>query len=304
MTEPRFPYPTTEPFNFLGLAEQNYETARAVIFPVPYNSTTYWKSDTKDGPRAIIEASRHLELYDQELQKDVSAEVGIYTLPELQVSKNSPRETIARIERVVGRIFKDGKLPLMLGGEHSIGLGAARAAAKTFKNLSVLQLDAHTDSRDEFEGTKFHHGCTMRRIVEDLKLNVTHVGIRSTSEEEAQFLKKSKRNKVFFSPELPAEEIIKNLKKNVYITIDLDVLDTSIMPSVGTPEPGGIGWYETLGLLRAVAKKRNVIGADIVELAPIPGMVAPDFLAAKLAYKLIGYALWHLKNGQKKMEIG
>jgi len=288
----KFSYPSTEPFNFGGLDIQEWETARAAIFPVPYNATTYWKSDTKDGPRAIIEASRHMELYDQELDKDIASAVGIFTLPELEVSKNSPRETIARIERVMAYIFRAGKFPLMLGGEHSIALGGVRAAAKAFpRQLSVLQFDAHTDSRDEFEGTKFHHGCTMRRVVEDLKLNVTHVGIRSTSEDEMAFLKRSKRNIIFFAPELPAERIISTLKKNVYITFDLDYFDTAIMPATGTPEPGGCGWYETLALLKRIATERNIIGADIVELAPIPGMNAPDFLAAKLAYKLIGYVL-------------
>lgn len=285
---PNFNYPATEPFNFLGLDDQNYKSSKFVIFPVPYSSTTYWKAGTKDGPHAIIEASRHIELWDQELQKDPS-KVGIYTLGELQVSKNSPKETIDLIEKIETRLLRDKKLPLMLGGEHSISLGAATAASKKFKNLSILQLDAHSDSRYEFEGTKYHHACHMRRVVEDLKIPAIHVGIRSTSEEEIQFFKKSKLDTIFYAPDLPVDQIISCLTPNVYVTIDLDVLDLGLMPAVGTPEPGGLGWYETLSLLKAVAQNRKIVGADVVELDPIPGQNGPDFTAAKLAYKLIAY---------------
>lgn len=285
---PKFTFPQTEPFNFLGLDNQDWRQARVVIFPVPYNSTTYWKSGTKDGPRAIIEASRHLELWDQELDRDTSI-VGIYTLGELQVSKNSPKETIDLIEKVESQILRSRKFPLMLGGEHSITLGGVTACAKKFKNLSVLQLDAHTDSRDEFEGTKYHHACHMRRAVEDLKLPAVHVGIRSTSQEEQEFFKKSKLDKIFYAPDLPVDEIIAALSPNVYLTIDLDVFDPGVMPATGTPEPGGLGWYQVLSLLKQVAKERKIVAADITELDPIPGIAAPDFAAAKLAYKIIGY---------------
>lgn len=287
---PPFTYQATEPFSFLGLEVQNWQSAKVAILPVPYNSTTYWKSGTKDGPRAIIEASRHLEWWDEELGQDTS-KVGIYTLPELQVSKNSPKETIDLVAKVIDQIYKAGKFPLMLGGEHSIALGGAMATTKKFRNLSVLQLDAHTDSRFEFEGTKYHHATHMRRVVEDLKLPAVHVGIRSTSEEEVEFLQKSKKNKVFYAPNLPIDQIVASLTPNVYLTFDIDVLDPSIMPAVACPEPGGLGWYETLALLKAVAQNRQIVGADIVELDPIPGIAAPDFLAAKLAYKLIGYML-------------
>ncbi|MBI2326903.1 agmatinase [Candidatus Curtissbacteria bacterium] len=285
---PNFNYPQTEPFNFLGLDIQDYDSSKVVVLPVPYNSTTYWKSGTKDGPRAIIEASRHLELWDEELKKD-SSEVGVFTLGEVQVSKNSPKETIDRVTDIIAGILKDNKFPLMLGGEHSLALAGAAACAQKYRNLSVLQLDAHTDSRFEFEDTLYSHATTMRRVVEDLKIPVTHVGIRSHSKEEAEFFKKSKLNNIFYAPELPVSKILATLKKNVYLTFDLDAFDTSIMPAVGTPEPGGIGWYETLALLKKVAQKHNIVGCDIVELDPIPGQQAPDFLAAKLAYKLIGY---------------
>ena len=286
-----FSYPTLEPYNFGGLENQNYKTAKVVIIPVPYESTTYYMSGTKEGPWAIINASRHMELYDVEEEKDVSR-VGIFTLEELEPSKNSPKETIVRIENVITKILEDGKLPIMLGGEHSITFGAVSAFKKKFQdhNLSVLQLDAHTDLRDEFEGTKFHHGCVIRRIVQNLKLPVTQVGIRSVSIEESEYLKESKKNNIFYGKKYTIEEVLNTLKENVYLTLDLDAFDPSIMPSVGTPEPGGLEWDSVLTLLKEVAKNRKIVGADIVELSPIPGLISPDFLAARLVYKIIGYA--------------
>lgn len=282
-----FSYPALEPFNFLGLEGQDYEKAKVVIFPVPYSSTTYWGSGTKEGPQAIIEVSRHLELYDIETRKDPSKE-GIFTLPFLEPSKNSPAETIARIEKVIFSLLEDKKFVVMIGGEHSITLGSVKAFARQFKNFSVLQVDAHTDLRDEFEGTKYHHGCVVRRIRE-LKIPVTAVGIRSISPEEAEYIKKEKIKNIFYAPAIPLNKIIASLKENVYLSFDLDALDPSIMPAVGTPEPGGLDWYETLNLIRAVAQKRKVIGADLIELSPIAGLEAPNFLAAKLVYKIIAY---------------
>ncbi|PIP23634.1 MAG: agmatinase [Candidatus Nealsonbacteria bacterium CG_4_10_14_0_2_um_filter_38_17] len=286
-----FSYPTLEPYNFGGLEKQNYKSSKVVIVPVPYESTTYYLSGTKEGPWAIIDASRHMELYD--IEKDTNAsKVGIFTLEELEPSKNSPKETVLRVENVVAKILEDGKFPFTLGGEHSVTLGAVSAFKKKFlHNLSVLQMDAHTDLRNEFEGTKFHHGCVMRRIVDDLKLSVTQVGIRSTTEEEMIYIKESKKNSIFYGKQYEIEKVISTLKENVYLTFDLDALDPSIMPSVGTPEPGGLGWYESLDLLKAVAQSRNIVGADVVELSPIPGLIAPDFLAAKLVYKIISYAI-------------
>lgn len=275
-----FFYPTLEPFNFLGLEEQDYQKSKIVIFPVPYSSTAYWKAGTKDGPQAIIDASRHIELYDIETKKDPS-KAGIFTLPFLEPSKNSPEETMARIKSVMSELLRDGKFPVMLGGEHSITLGAVQAFREQFSDFSVLQVDAHTDLRDEFEGTKYHHACVMKRI-KDLGLPIIQVGIRSMSEGE-------KIENVFFAPEMPVDKIISVLKEKVYLTIDLDALDTSIMPSVGTPEPGGLGWYDVLNLVKHIAQERKIIGTDAVELSPIPGFHAPDFLAAKLVYKIISY---------------
>lgn len=276
-----FRYPKAEPFNFLGLDKQDYENAKVVIFPVPYSSTTYWGSGTKEGPQEIIQVSRHLELYDIETKKDHSKE-GIFTLPFLEPSKESPKETMDRIKSVIDRLLKNGKFPLMLGGEHSITFGAVQSFKDKFSDFSVLQIDAHTDLRDEFEGTKYHHACVMKRI-KDLGLSITQVGIRSTSRGE------DKVEDIFFAPEIPTEKIIATLKDKVYLSFDLDAFDPSIMPSTCTPEPGGLGWYETLNLIKEVSQKKKIIGADVVELDPIPGLAAPDFLAAKLAYKIICY---------------
>lgn len=284
-----FSYSTSESFNFGGMSDQNYNKAKVVIFPVPYDSTTYYKSGTKDGPQAIIDASRYMELYDIDLKKNIR-ETDIFTLKALEPSKNLPKETIIKIRDVIDRVLEDKKIPIMLGGEHSITTGPIMAFKNRGFNFSVLQIDAHSDLRDEFQGTKYHHGCVMRRV-RNLNASVTQVGIRSMSQEEAEYIKNKKVNNIFYYPDLPMDKIISTLKENVYLTLDLDALDSSIMPSVGTPEPGGINWQETLNLLQRVAKERKIIGADVVELCPIPGFVAPDFLAAKLVYKIINYIL-------------
>ncbi len=282
-----FKYPTTEPFNFLGLPNQNYQSSKVVILPVPYSSTTFWKSGTKEGPQALIEASRYLEDYDIETKKDV-AKTGIFTLEPLEPSKNSPQETTERVEKAVSSLLHDKKFVITIGGEHSITIGTVRAFVKRIKNLSVLYFDAHLDSRNELEGTKYSHGCVVRRIREQ-GIPVVQVGIRSMSEEEEDYIKKEKIKTIFYAPELPVNKIVAALKQNVYISFDLDAFDPSIMPSTGTPEPGGLGWYETLHLIKEISKKRKIVGADVVELDPIPGFHAPDFLAAKIIYKIISY---------------
>lgn len=284
-----FSYPTLEPFNFLGLENQDYQNATVAILPVPYSSTASWKTGTNEGPRAIINASRYVELYDIESQRDFSAQ-GIFTLPFLGPSKNSPEETIGLVKGAIGKILGDGKLPIMLGGEHSITLGAIQAAKERFENLSILQIDAHADLRNEYEGSKFSHASVMRRVV-DLGVPITQVGIRHISQEEADYIRESRHENIFCMPDLPIDKIVASLSENVYITFDLDGLDPSIMPATGTPEPGGLRWYETLQLIKEVAKQKKIVGADVVELDPIPGMAAPDFLAAKLVYKIIGHSI-------------
>lgn len=285
----KFSYPTAEAFNFGGLTNQDYSKSKVVVFPVPYDSTTYYKSGTKYGPQIIIDASRHMETYDIDLKKTLK-ETDVFTLDELEPSKNLPRETIIRVRDVIDRILEDKKIPIMLGGEHSITTGAVIAFKNKGFDFSVLQIDAHSDLRDEFQDTKYHHGCVMRRV-RNLNSSVVQVGIRSMSSEEAEYIESRKINNIFYYPDLPVEKIVSSLKENVYITFDLDALDSSIMPSVGTPEPGGMSWYEAVNLIKEISKQKKIIGADIVELSPVPGLMAPDFLAAKLVYKIINCIL-------------
>jgi len=284
-----FSYPTSESFNFGGMTNQDYPKAKVVILPVPYESTTYYRSGTKNGPQAIIDASRHMELYDINLKKSIK-ETDIFTLEALEPSKNLPKETVLRIKDVIERILEDKKIPVMLGGEHSITTGAISAFKEKCFDFSVLQIDAHSDLRDEFQDTKYHHGCVMRRV-RNLNSSAVQVGIRSVSPEEAEYIESKKVNNIFYYPDLPIDKIVSTLKENVYLTFDLDALDPSIMPAVGTPEPGGLSWYEAINLIEKVGRERKIIGADVVELSPIPSMIAPDFLSAKLVYKIISYII-------------
>ncbi|MEW6329533.1 MAG: agmatinase [Candidatus Micrarchaeota archaeon] len=273
------------PFNFCGLEGVTFEKAKVVVLPVPYDSTASYRGGCRDGPHALIQASRNMETYDYEFRCE-PASVGIFTLDELEPARGSVEETLGRVEGAVAEILSHGKFPLMIGGEHSITLGAIRAFANSRdKEFSVLHLDAHADMRDEYEGSRFSHACVMSRVRE--LCDVVSVGVRSMSGEEAAYIKKEKIK--LHGADFDARGIVEELKDDVYITFDLDVFDPSEMAAVGTPEPGGIRWKEATGLLRAVAGKKNVIGADVVELCPIPGNIAADFMVAKLAYKMIGY---------------
>lgn len=286
-----FKYPQAENFTFLGLKKLSLKNSAAVILPVPYEASTTYKSNTKEGPQAIIEASRHLEFYDLELKKEIPR-IGIYTAPYLEPDTRGPDKMILRIYTAVLEILKLKKFPVVLGGEHTVALGAIKAVSEFYKDFSVLQLDAHADLRQTYQGSPFNHACVMRRVLE-ITEKIVSVGIRSFSQEEAIFIQKnfSSFYRTFETAKkgLPDTEILKGLGKNVYITLDLDVFDPSLMPAVGTPEPGGLFWPEVLGLLKQVALKKNIVGLDVVELAPIPGLIHPDFLAAKLIYKLLGY---------------
>ena len=266
-------------------------TAKVVILPVPYDGTTEWHSGTREGPQAIINASQYLELYDIEINREIY-KVGIHTLPKVQPSLNSPEEMIDRVYRIAGELTRQAKFVVMFGGEHSLSLGMVQALKEKNQDLSVLQLDAHTDLRDEYLGTKYSHACVMRRILE--LCPIVQVGIRSLSGEEQIFLAQNNMHPFFSTPNpdlASPEDITALLSDNVYVTIDLDVFDPSIMPAVGTPEPGGMQWHEVLNLLKTVTLHRRVIGFDLVELCPKEGPASCAFLAAKLAYKLIGYAI-------------
>lgn len=276
--------------NFLGLPEEYSAEAdaRFVVLPIPYEQTTTYVKGTRYGPEAIIEASQQVELYDEEFGSEPYT-IGISTAQDVDPNA-SPQGTLEEIYRSVSNILEKGKTPIALGGEHSITVGIVKAFTEKIKDVTVLQLDAHADLRDEYLGSKLNHACTARRLLEYAP--IVQVGVRSLSKEEADSIKE--RNlAVFFAQEMRKnsswEKVISQLGKNVYVSIDLDVFDPGIMPSVGTPEPGGLGWYDVLELVQGIARKRDIVGFDVVELCPQPGNIAPDFTAAKLIYKMIGY---------------
>lgn len=286
------------PLNFLALPdlECQYKNAKVAIVPVPYDGTTSYRSGTRDGPMAIIQASRNVELYDHELNCE-PIKGKIFTFPELEPNTSSVEQTISKLEEVIKQICNQNKLPVVLGGEHSISLAPVRALKAKYPSLSVLQLDAHADLRDEYESSIYNHACVMRRICEVISIqNIAQVGIRNISYSEAEFVKINNHFGIFYAEDIILQnsnkwidDIISKLTDDVYITIDLDVFDSSIMPSVGTPEPGGLNWYQVLNLLKKVIYTKNIVGIDIVELCPIPGFIAPDFLTAKLLFKILAY---------------
>jgi agmatinase len=269
-----------------------YERARVVVLPVPYDSTTTARAGARDGPGAIIAASEDMELYDVGLGYE-PYRWGISTLPELAPASGNAELTINRIEDVVGELLDDGKFVVTLGGEHTVAVGAARAHAKRTDGLSVLAIDAHADLRKSYLDSEYNHACTLRRILEVAP--VTQVGLRSAEAEEAALIRD--RGLDFYAPQSyrrlahGAREAAGKLSSNVYITIDLDGLDPSVMAAVGTPEPGGLFWDELVELLAVVAQERRIVGFDVTELAPDEGPRACAQLAAKLTYRLIGLAL-------------
>ena len=288
-----YPWPTGLPHNFGGLEGEFAElaSAKAAVLPVPYDFSTSYQGGTRWGPQAILNASQNMELWDDELGAVYRA--GIHTLPALEPTALGPEAMCARVEQAVGWILEQRKLPAILGGEHSITAGAVRAAAARFPRLSVLQLDAHADMRDEYLDSPFSHACVMRRIRE--RVPAASVGIRSMSEEEAGHLAQHPvpiwSTRRFRALKGDWGPILDTLTEEVFVTFDLDGLDPGILPATGTPEPGGLDWFEAVDLLRAVSRRSRIIGFDIVELAPIAGQVASDFLAARLTYRLIGLAL-------------
>ncbi len=285
----------TWPYNFGAIHKQDFKKSKVVVVPTYYDSTSSYKSGMREGPFAIISNSRFLDemLEDKESGDNLTSfsATDVYTLDEVVSSRNSAKEAIDGIEQAIStEVLAHGKIPLMLGGEHSITLGAVNAVKKKYPNVSVLQFDAHTDLIDEHEGTKYSHACVMRRIMEQ-GIRTVQIGIRNTNTEIANFVKNNKPL-IFEAPGLPSvEKALRGLTKNVYITFDLDAFDPSIMPSTGTPEPGGLYWHETIKFLEKISKKVNIVGADVVELMPIPGFHAPDFMAAKLVYKMIAMIL-------------
>lgn len=278
------------PDNFLEIPEQfsGYAGSKFVILPLPYEKTTSYIKGTEKGPDAIIKASAEIESYDDELG-DIY-EAGICTLKSLRID-SEPESMVNEVRSSVRKLLADGKFVAVLGGEHSITSGIVKAFSEKYKDISVLQIDAHSDLREEFEGSRHSHACAMKRVLEICP--VVPVGIRSVSSEEAKFAKQN-NYRIFWAKDIVDndkwfEEAISLLSKNVYITIDLDGLDPSVMPSVGTPEPGGLQYYQFLRFLKEVFENRNVAGFDIVELCPNEKEVSSDVTAARILYKLIGY---------------
>ena len=285
------------PFNFLGLPEEfsSYKNSHVVVLPVPFDLTSTWGKGADKGPRALIDASRTVEFYDIELECE-PFRCGIHTAKE--ICSDSPEKMVTDVYTQVKKYLKDGKFVALLGGEHSVAVGSIKAHAEEFGPITVLQLDAHTDMRSEYEGSPLNHACAMARAKEFKGVDrVVGMGIRAIDQSEFSNID---FDNVFFAERLIGsgewkEEILNRLGERVYITLDLDVFDPSIMSSTGTPEPGGLGWYEVLDFLRLVFERRQVVGVDVVELCPNSSNRAPDFLAAKLLYKMIGYS--DLDNG-------
>lgn len=283
-------YFQTLPLNFGGIKNQDFEKAKIVVIPVPYEATTSYIKGTKKGPRAILEASGQIEeIWGENFPSRIEKEKLIFTNDEIQLN-NEPREAISNLTKFLREIFRKNKIPFIIGGEHLITLAGVIAAKEKYKDLSVLQLDAHPDLRDEYLGQKFSHACVMRRILE-LGVKTVACGIRSVDCDVAQFLKKEKIKNIFYASKIPTEKILNSLSKNVYLTFDFDFLDPSIMPSVGTPQPGGFFWQETINFLKILCKRKKIVGADFVEFCPIAGLISPDFLAAKLIYKVINFVI-------------
>lgn len=284
------PVPVT-PANFLALPPEQAALAQAyaVLIPVPTDSTTSFRSGARYGPAAIITASAALEDYDLELGIDV-AEVGIHTTDPLEPHVGDPAQMVERVRTAVSHYQRLGKLTGVIGGDHSVAIGSALATLGRFPDLSVLYVDAHADLRDSYQGTAWGHGSSARRIAEHCPVSL--VGVRTMAQEEKEHIDRAGIPVIYWPPvgsDFP-QDIIETLSPNVYVSVDLDVLDPAEMAAVGTPEPGGMRWGDLTNLLRSVAEQRQIVGFDVCELAPEEGPAANSYTAAKLVYKLIAYS--------------
>lgn len=283
----------SEPNRFLGLAddESEYANSRFAVLPIPYDGSASFLAGSRHGPQAIISASQQVELYDDELGAEFIAP-GIATLDPIAPNVAGPQAMHDDIRETAGGVIDDGKFLLTLGGEHSITSGLVGAVQSRHKNLSVLQIDAHADLRDSYQGSKYSHAAVMRRIF-DLKVPFVGVGIRSYCIEEAGFMERHAIRPITAvdcrNTEDWIDRAVDQLTDTVYITLDIDALDPAYAPGTGTPEPGGLDWFGVTKLLRSVAERKTIVAADIVEVIPLPGQVVTEFLAAKLAYKIISY---------------
>lgn len=275
--------------NYAGIPDKfaQLETAKVILIPVPYEGTTTWGKGTANGPKAFLEASENMERYDIETDTEVY-EQGIYLADAIE-GHTSPEAMVNQVHKVTKDYIKRNKFVTLVGGEHSISIGTIRAFNECFDDLTVLHIDAHADLRESYAGTKYNHACAVHEASQTT--NLVQVGIRSMDAIEKTIMDEEK---TFFAHEMVTDEywmdkVIEAMTDNVFITFDLDALDPSIMPSTGTPEPGGLLWYETLEFLKQVFEEKNVVGFDLVELCPNPSAKSSDFLAAKLYYKMLSY---------------
>ena len=284
--------------NFLGISKKysSFEDSKIVIFPVPYEKTVSYGKGTKNGPRKIIEASHYVEFYDEELGNELCFTEGITTLPELSADKLSANKSLTLIYKKVKELLKEDKFVVTLGGEHTISQATIKAYFEKFHSLSVLQVDAHSDLRQTYEGTKYSHACVMARVAEFV-IDIHQVGIRAQDVSEARFIAEKKIN-TYYMREIRTgkygenwqTKVAEKLKENVYITFDVDGFDPSVVAATGTPEPGGLLWDETMDLLKIVGETKNIVGFDVVELSPKKHLHESDFAVAKLVYKILNYA--------------
>lgn len=286
--------PEFYPSNFGGLPPEisGLEDSRFVVLPLPYEVTTSYVKGTRFGPRAIMEASRNMELYDDELGFD-PCDAGIYTSEDLLFHDISPNAMVDTVKEAVGHFLDKGKFVISLGGEHNLTFPSFLAHREVHGDLGIVQIDAHADLRDSYEGTPFNHACVMRRIV-GCSAGTAQVGIRSLSFEEAEFLKEHGTWPILWARECQEGEVwmdraIEALPEKVYLTVDVDGFDPALVPCTGTPEPGGLQWYPVLRFLKRLCTERKVVGFDVMELAPDRVHHAADFLVAKLIYKTLGF---------------
>jgi agmatinase len=282
---------------YFGIPDEfaSAENARVSIIPVPYEATVSYGHGTANGPEAVLEASQQVELFDDELWIE-PYKVGIHTAEAVHMKPQNgeTEDPFGELRTAISPMIEFGKFPIIIGGEHSLTLGAVKACVDKYPDLSILQIDAHADCRDSYEGNPYSHASVSYHLYKALpEPIITQVGIRNISSGEVEWMEQEKpRINIFWARQQDKwnfNEIVNTLSDNVYLTIDIDGLDSGIMPATGTPEPGGMTWYQLMELIKQLCVKKNVVAADVVEFAPIPNLHAPNFLVAKLIYKLIGY---------------
>lgn len=292
---------------FLGLSKKDaasVKDAKVVVIPFGLEASVSYGGGTAKGPQAMIDASHQVELFDDEFWREPFRDYGVLTAKPVKISKSVPK-ALEQLDAEVEKVLKMGKFPFVFGGEHSITAGAIRPYARRYKDLAILHFDAHADLRDGYDGEHYSHAAALRRVLDHKSVTkLCSFGIRNISQGEIPFLEKNKgRVKIYWAREKhkwDMKEIVRHFKgKNVYVTFDVDGLDASLMPATGTPEPGGLFWDEAIGIIREVAKVSTFVGADVNELAPRPELHACDFLAAKLAYKIMSYAFLAKKQAKK-----